>query len=551
MTKRIFRSVCMTALSVFTITFVLIMGVLYSHFSTVQMNQLKMQTNLAARGVEASGSEYFDGLQMGSYRITWIDSDGTVLYDSASDPEKMENHLERKEVKEALKDGYGQSSRYSSTLMERYVYAAQRLSDGTVIRLSVAHSSVLLLLIGMIQPGLVIILVAVILSFVLAGRLSKRIVEPLNELNLDQPLENEEYDELAPLLHRIDRQQKQLRRQKEDLEHKQNELDVIVGNMEEGMVLLDQKGRVFSINKAAEWLLGAEESCVGSDLLTVSRNLELQQAVDKASKGESVSVKTSMRGKLIQISAAPIVSDRGTAGIAIVLFDITEKEQAEQKRREFTSNVSHELKTPLHAISGYLELIKCGMVKQDDIQTFTEKIYDETQRLIQLVEDIINLSHLDEGGKDMEKEELNLYAVADEVIQSLIPAAGKKQVNLTLEGENVSICGIPKLVHGIIYNLCDNGIKYNQEGGEVIVTVRKAETEAILTVKDTGIGIPKEEQERIFERFYRVDKGRSREVGGTGLGLSIVKHAVQIHNAVIDLYSREGEGTEVRVRFPV
>lgn len=550
MTKRIFRSVCMTALSVFTITFVLIMGVLYSHFSSVQMNQLKMQTNLAARGVEASGSEYFDGLQMGSYRITWIDSDGTVLYDSASDPEKMENHLERKEVKEALKDGYGQSTRYSSTLMERYVYAAQKLSDGTVIRLSVAHSSVLLLLIGMIQPGLVIILVAVILSFVLAGRLSKRIVEPLNELNLDQPLENEEYDELAPLLHRIDRQQKQLRRQKEDLEHKQNELDVIVGNMEEGMVLLDQKGRVFSINKAAKWLLEAEESCVGSDLLTVSRNLELQQAVDRASKGESVSVKTSMRGKLIQISAAPIVSDRRTAGIAIVLFDITEKEQAEQKRREFTSNVSHELKTPLHAISGYLELIKCGMVKQDDIQTFTEKIYDETQRLIHLVEDIINLSHLDEGGKDMEKEELNLYAVADEVIQSLIPAAGKKQVNLTLEGENASICGIPKQIHGIIYNLCDNGIKYNREGGEVTVTVRKTETEAILTVKDTGIGIPKEEQERIFERFYRVDKGRSREVGGTGLGLSIVKHAVQIHNAVIDLYSREGEGTEVRVRFP-
>lgn len=551
MTKRIFRSICIAALSVFLVTYALVVGVLYSHFSSIQQNQLKVQTRLAAQGVEASGSAYFEGLDIGTYRITWIDSDGTVLYDNKSDSKEMENHLSREEVQQALKSGYGESSRYSSTIMEKSQYAAQKLSDGTIVRLSATYSSIWLLLVGMIQPALVIILVAVILSFVLAGRLSKRIVKPLNDLNLEKPLENEGYDELSPLLRRIHSQQRQLKEQEEDLKRQQNEFEVIVGNMEEGMVLLDQKGRVISMNKSARRLLDAEESCVGENLLTVSRNLKLQQAVEKAAEGENASENTILHGKTIQISAVPVLSAEGISGTAIVFFDITEKENAEQQRREFTANVSHELKTPLHSISGYSELIKRGMVPEKDIQPFAEKIYNEAQRLIQLVEDIMNLSHLDEGGVEAQSAPIDLYQMADEVAKSLEPAAKEKDVTICLKGSPAEICGIREMIHGIIYNLCDNAVKYNRKGGDVQIIVEKSEKEAVLTIKDTGIGIPQEDIDRIFERFYRVDKSRSKEVGGTGLGLSIVKHAVQIHHAKIEVNSKVGKGTQVCVRFPL
>lgn len=551
MTKRIFRSICVAALSVFLVTYALVVGVLYGHFSSVQQNQLKVQTRLAAQGVEESGSAYLEGLDIGTYRITWIDSDGTVLYDNKSDSKEMENHLSREEVQQALKSGYGESSRYSSTIMEKSQYAAQKLSDGTIVRLSATYSSIWLLLVGMIQPALVIILVAVILSFVLAGRLSKRIVKPLNDLNLEKPLENEGYDELSPLLRRIHSQQRQLKEQEEDLKRQQNEFEVIVGNMEEGMVLLDQKGRVISMNKSARRLLDAEESCIGENLLTVSRNLKLQQAVEKAAEGANASENTILHGKTIQISAVPVLSAEGISGTAIVFFDITEKENAEQQRREFTANVSHELKTPLHSISGYSELIKRGMVPEKDIQPFAEKIYNEAQRLIQLVEDIMNLSHLDEGGVEAQSVPIDLYQMADEVAKSLGPAAKEKDVTICLNGSPAEICGIREMIHGIIYNLCDNAVKYNRKGGDVQITVEKSEKEAVLTIKDTGIGIPQEDIDRIFERFYRVDKSRSKEVGGTGLGLSIVKHAVQIHHAKIEVNSKVGKGTQICVRFPL
>ncbi|MDO4312603.1 MAG: ATP-binding protein [Eubacteriales bacterium] len=550
MTKRIFRLICSAAMIVFLVTFLMIVGVLYRHFSEIQKNQLRVQTKMTAQGVERAGESYFEGLDAGNCRVTWIDSDGTVLYDSVSDSEVMENHLERKEVKDALKNGYGEAGRYSTTLMEKTMYSAEKLSDGTVIRLSVAHSSILLLLIGMLQPGLVIILVAAVLSFVLAGKMSRRIVAPLNELNLDRPLENEEYDELSPLLRRINSQQNQLRRQKEDLQKKQNELEVIIENMKEGMVLLDKKGRIISMNQAAGWLLDAEKSSMGKDLLIISRNLELQEAVSAAVKGETTDVHTTLRGKRIQISAAPIFSETGLSGMAVVLFDITEKEQAEQKRREFTANVSHELKTPLHSISGYSELLKSGMVKIDDVQLFAEKIYNEARRMILLVEDTIRLSQLDEGGGEMERTKLDLYQMAENTVQNLMPVARERGVSVGIDGEPVIIYGVRELIHGIIYNLCDNAIKYNREGGNVQVSVEKREAEAVLTVQDTGIGIPEKEIDRIFERFYRVDKSRSKEVGGTGLGLSIVKHAVQIHGAGIKINSQEGVGTKVCVSFP-
>ena len=546
MTKRIYRAVCAASLAVFVVTMLLILGVLYDYFSSVQAGQLRAETALAAQGVEQSGGDFFRGLDPAEYRLTWIASDGTVLYDSASDSGAMENHLQREEIQAALAGGFGESSRYSSTLMQRSLYCAQRLSDGTVIRLSISHGSVISLLIGMFQPILIIIAVAAILSFVLASRLSKRIVEPLNRLNLDEPLENGEYDELAPLLRRIHSQQIQLRQQAATLLQKQNELDTIVGSMQEGMVLLDQSGKILSINQAAKRLLDAPHAGFGDSLLTVSRNPALQNALEAASGGQNADVRTELHGKIIQISAAPVTAENGISGAAIVLFDITQREKAEQQRREFTANVSHELKTPLHAISGYSELLKCGIAKPEDVQPFGEKIYGETQRLISLVEDIISLSHLDEGGKDLRWSEVDLYASADNVIRSLADLAAESGVSLALEGSPCQIHGVPELIHGIFYNLCDNAIKYNRPGGTVTVTV----ADRAITVSDTGIGIPREHLDRIFERFYRVDKSRSKEVGGTGLGLSIVKHAVLIHGGKTTVESTPGVGTTVKVSFP-
>ncbi len=546
MTKRIFRAVCAAALAVFVVTLLLILGVLFEYFSSVQQNQLKVETALAAQGVIQSGEDYFEGLDSKEYRITWIAPDGNVLYDSSSDSLSMENHLQREEIREALSTGYGESTRYSSTLMQRSLYCAQRLNDGSVIRLSVSHGTVLLLLIGMIQPILLIILVAAILAFILASRLSKRIVEPLNRLDLEEPLKNKEYDELSPLLHRLSSQQGQLKQQAAILRQKQNELDTIVGNMREGMVLLDKEGRVISMNNAAKQLLDAAYAGFRDTLLTVSPNPELHSAVEQALAGENASVRAELHGKVIQISAAPILSENAVSGTAVVLFDITQQEKAEQQRREFTANVSHELKTPLHSISGYSELLKCGLTAPEDVQPFADKIYGETHRLIALVEDIISLSHLDEGGKDLTFTEVDLYEKAETVAESLRDMAASSEVSITVHGEKALISGVPELIRGIVYNLCDNAIKYNRPGGSVEVVVRGTS----LIVKDTGIGIPQEHLDRIFERFYRVDKSHSKEVGGTGLGLSIVKHAAYIHNAEIAVESTVGVGTTITVTFP-
>ncbi|MGM9605478.1 MAG: sensor histidine kinase [Faecousia sp.] len=550
MTKRIFKAICAAALGVFLVTMLLIMGVLYNYFSSVQQGQLKAQTALAVQGVEQQGMAYFDGLAADDLRITWIAANGDVLYDSVSDSEAMENHLQREEIRQALSDGFGESSRYSSTLMKQYLYSAQRLSDGTVLRLSISHNTIIVLLLGMLQPILIVIAVALVLSFLLASGLSKRIVEPMNKLNLDEPLENEGYDELSPLLRRIYSQQQHLKAQQATLAQKQNELDAIVGHLEEGMILLDRDCKVITANQSALRLMDVKNPKVaGISLLSLNRNLELQEAVRQALEGRNTTKKTTMHGRTIQIQAAAVGREQEMSGVAVVLFDITQAEQAEQRRREFTANVSHELKTPLQSISGYSELMKCGMAKPEDVQPFAQRIYSETQRLIALVEDIINLSHLDEGGS-FEWKQLDLYAAAQEVAASLRDVAAGKQVKLTLEGAPTMLRGIPELVREIIYNLCDNAVKYNRPNGSVTVTVSKEEDCALLTVADTGIGIPEEEQDRIFERFYRVDKSHSKEVGGTGLGLSIVKHAALLHNAKIDVDSRLGEGTTIRVRFP-
>ena len=549
MTKRIFKAVCAAALSVFLVTMLLIMGVLYNYFSSMQQNQLRAQTLLAVQGVEQQGMAFFDGLDADNFRITWIAANGKVLYDSVSDSDTMENHLEREEIRQALADGLGQSSRYSSTLMKQYLYCAQKLSDGTVLRLSVSHNTIIVLLLGMLQPILIVIAVALVLSFLLASRLSKRIVEPMNQLNLDEPLENEGYDELSPLLRRIYSQQQSLKNQKAILTRKQNELDAIVSHLEEGMLLLDRDCRVITANEAALRLMDVKNKNVaGLSLLSLNRNMELQEAVNQALSGVTVTKKTTIHGRNIQLHAAAVGKEQELSGVAVVLFDITQMEQAEQRRREFTANVSHELKTPLQSISGYSELMKCGLTKPEDVQPFAERIYLETQRLIHLVEDIINLSHLDEE-KGYEPTRMDLFETAREVTADLQTVAAEKQVTLTLEGSAAEITGVPELARGIVYNLCDNAIKYNKPDGSVTVSVSKQEGGVMLTVKDTGIGIPEEEQDRIFERFYRVDKSHSREVGGTGLGLSIVKHSALLMGAKLNLESRFGQGTTITVFF--
>ncbi|MCD7927891.1 MAG: ATP-binding protein [Oscillospiraceae bacterium] len=545
MTKRIFKAICTAALAVFLVTMLLIFGVLYEYFTSVQKEQLRTQTALVAQGVEQLGQEYFEDLEVGDYRLTWIDADGSVLYDSASDSEAMENHLERSEIQQALSEGYGESVRYSDTLMQSTLYCAQLLEDGTVLRLSVAHSSVLLLLIGMARPILIRVVVALVLAFVLASRLSKRIIQPLNKLNLEEPLENEGYDEIAPLLGRIHSQQQQLKRQQAALAQRKNELETIIGGMEEGMLLLDSEDRVLSMNPSARRLLDASDACLGRDILTVSRNPQLQQAVEQAGGGSPCAVQTSLHGRDIRIRVAPVPSEEGISGLAIVLFDVTEQEQAEQRRREFTANVSHELKTPLHAISGYSELLKQGIAKPEDVQPFAEKIYGEAQRLIALVEDIISLSHLDEGGRDLQWTQVSLYDQARQVVQNLSDVAQVQQVELRLEGEGETVQGVPELVYAILYNLCDNAVKYNHPGGSVTVALQGRR----VTVTDTGIGIPPEHLDRIFERFYRVEKSRSKAMGGTGLGLSIVKHAARSLNAQLHVESTVGQGTAVSVDF--
>lgn len=551
MTKRIYKSICAAALGVFVVTMLLIMGVLYNYFSSVQQKQLRSQTALAVQGAEQLGMDYFEGFSDKDVRITWIAANGEVLYDSASASEAMENHLQREEIQSALATGFGESARYSSTMMKQYLYCAQKLSDGTVLRLSVSHNSVWVLLLGMLQPILIVIAVAAVLSFLLASRLSKRIVDPMNKLNLDEPLENEGYDELSPLLRRIYSQQQHLKDQQATLAQKQNELDAIVGHLEEGMILLDKSCKVITANQAALRLLDARTTNIaGLDLLMLSRNLPLAEAVREAMGGHSATRKTELHGRTIQIQAAAVGKQDEMSGVAVVLFDITQSEQAEQRRREFTANVSHELKTPLQSISGYSELLMRGMAKDEDIQPFAQRIYGETQRLIQLVEDIINLSQLDEGS-GYQWQQVNLYAIAAEVTGSLEHCAEEKQVRLALEGGDATLRGVPELLRGIVYNLTDNAIKYNRTGGSVTVTVAQEKDAAVLTVSDTGIGIPEEERDRIFERFYRVDKSRSKEVGGTGLGLSIVKHAAFLHKAAIDVTSQLGAGTSIQVRFPL
>lgn len=545
MTKRIFRAICLAVTVVFLAMLILFLGMLYSYFSRVQQLQLREQMQLAAQGVESGGITYLEKLDMPDTRVTWIAADGTVLFDSESDAAQMENHLQREEIRQALETGYGESSRYSTTLTERLLYSAQRLSDGSVLRVSDSHYSVLTLLVGMGQPLAIVILIAAVTALLLAYHLSKKIVEPLNTLNLDAPMpDSGYYEELTPLLHRIDDQQRQIRENAGELQRKKEEFTAVTENMGEGLLLLNAAGELISMNRAAAGLLDLKQTAVGQKMRLLPELLEETQ------KGTPAEARLELHGRTYQFRASPVISKDKVSGIVILMLDITEKEQAEQLRREFTANVSHELKTPLHAISGYAELLKNGMVQTRDVPEFSERIYSEAQRMICLVEDIIALSHLDEGAEQLQREPVELYALTESVLHTLQPTADAAQVRLFLEGEPNYVNGVRQLLQEIVFNLCDNAIKYNRKHGEVRVTVRQSENGTRLTVADTGIGIPPEHQQRIFERFYRVDKSHSKALGGTGLGLSIVKHAARLHDAVIELNSIVEKGTTVTVTFP-
>lgn len=550
MTKRIFRSICVVAVLVFLTSLSVSMGVLYTYFTQGQLEQLKSQAKLIAIGTSEGGISYLSGLDDLNCRITWVSHDGDVLYDSENSPLELENHLQREEIQDALKDGYGESTRYSVTYMDYAVYVAQRLPDGSLIRLSTVQYTVPSLLLRLGQPISVVILIMVAVCLWLAYRLSHFVVQPLNSLNLDDPLSNAEYEELKPLLVRIDSQQRQMKSNQVKFMRKQREFDTVTDNMCEGLVLMNESCTVLTMNPAAAKIMGMVRPYVGVNFLSLTHAKTVEPLLQIALGGNHGEDVVHLPMGLYQVDASPVRSGEKVSGVVLLMFDITEKQEAEVQRREFTANVSHELKTPLHAISGYAELLKSGMVQSGDVSGFAEKIYTEAQRMVRLVEDILKLSRLDEGAADMQREQVDLYTLAEETVRMLMPAAQKVDVTLSLSGGSAVMTGVPQLLSGIIMNLCTNAVKYNRPGGRVDVSVTDEEDAAVLTVADTGIGIPAEHQARIFERFYRVDKSHSKSVGGTGLGLSIVKHSALIHHAKVELESQENVGTTIRIRFP-
>ena len=549
MTKKIFQSILLVAGCVLLASLLIIMGFLYDYFGGVEENQLRDELSLAAAAVEDGGTDYLSQLTADRYRLTWIAADGSVLYDTRTDAESLENHASRAEVSQALTTGTGESTRYSSTLMEKTMYYAQRLDDGTVLRISISRATVGMIAVGMIQPLLIVLIVALILSGLLARRLSRRIVDPLNSLDLEHPLDNDAYEELSPLLKRIHRQHVEIQTQLRELREKTDEFTQITGSMREGLVLLDEHGSILSINAAAQTLFGADAQCVGRDFLTIERSHEISAAIQAAVTDGHSEVRAERAGRVYQFDISRITSDGKLLGTVILAFDITEQEFAERNRREFTANVSHELKTPLQGIIGSAELIEHGMVKPDDLPRFVGHIHAEAARLVTLIDDIIRLSQLDEGDA-MPTEPVDLLAVSQEAAENLHDTAAARSVTVSVTGQPAVIPGVRRLLYEVVYNLCDNAIKYNRDGGRVDVTVAADADGSSITVADTGIGIAPEHQGRVFERFYRVDKSHSKASGGTGLGLSIVKHAVQYHHGRIELESTPGTGTTIRVVFP-
>lgn len=549
MTKKIFHSILLVACTVLLACYLVILTSLNDYFTSLRKSQLKTQLSFASTAVEDEGIEYLKNLENGEYRLTLIDTDGTVLYDTNADAATMENHSDRREVQEAFLSGYGESHRYSRTLTEQTYYFAKKLSDDRVLRISTSQVTIVSLLLGMLQPLLVITFLAILLSVFLAKRASRNLVKPLNNLDLNDPLSNDVYEELSPLLRHMAQQNKQIALQMDELSRSQNEFNAITSNMSEGLIVLNKDGVVVSLNTAARKIFEAEEDSIGKDFLTIDRTPEISRAIKETLSGKKQELEYEKNGRNYDLCINKIVEKDEVIGVLLLAIDNTEKIQAEQNRREFTANVSHELKTPLQSIIGSADLIESGLVKPEDMPRFIGHIKTDAARLVSLVSDIIRLSQLDEN-TEMNRENVDALSVAKEALEMVGPIAESRNISLTIKGEPAPLNSVHKLLYDIIYNLCDNAVKYNKEGGFVKVDVKTAGDKVQVAVSDNGVGIAPADQSRVFERFYRVDKSHSRESGGTGLGLSIVKHAVAYLKGSISLESTLGKGTTITVSFP-
>ena len=550
MTKKIFKSSILASVIVLIIGMACVLGVLYRHFGGQIINELKKEAEYLSYGVELKGKDYLENVNEQDSRITYIDDAGNVLYDSMADEEAMENHKDREEFQEAEETGVGQAERISDTLSERTLYYAVRLSDNSVLRVSSTQDSVLALTVQLIPPALGILAVLIILACFFASRIASRIVEPLNSLDLEHPEENMVYEEVAPLLSKIHKQNGQIRIQIEEARRNQEEFRIITENMQEGLLVIDAYTMILSGNSSVWKMFQVWEPKIGESVYSLDRTEDFRKVIEKVLKGEHGSALLHVDNEFIHLIANPVTREGSTVGAVLVLMNETEKVQRESLRREFSANVSHELKTPLTSISGYAEIIQGGLVRDEDIRGFAGRIYKEAQRLIQLVEDTIKISQLDEGANPYEWEDVDVCQLAKEVCGNLKDVAYKKNVHLFIEGKEVYCRAVRPILEEVLYNLCDNGIKYNRDDGTVSIHIEEEEENVRIVVKDTGIGIPREDISRVFERFYRVDKSHSREIGGTGLGLSIVKHGVTFLGGTVDMISELGKGTEITVILP-
>lgn len=547
MNKKIFRSSVAVALVVLISSIVLIMSILFQYFENQLQSELESEANYISYAVENQGIDYINNFSNSSKRITLISPDGDVLADTSADESGLENHSDRQEVIDALKNGKGTSIRYSKTLAEKTIYYAMKMQDGNILRVSTTQYTVAAILFSIIQPILIVFVIAVAISFALAQKVSKSIIKPINELDLDNPLNNEPYDELAPLLRKISKQKHTIEKQIKEAEHKQEEFRLITENMKEGFIVVDNKRNLLTYNRSALKLLGISRD-KPDDILSAD-NDKLTFVIDKALDGVREKSNLTLNDNYYSLIANPVFENGNVIGAVVLIIDVTESVKREQLRQEFTSNVSHELKTPLTSISGFAEIMKNGGTPDSVVTDFSSSIYDEAQRLITLVNDIIKISELDEKNVRVDCEEVDLYELSADIINRLKPIADKRNISLNLIGESTVASGTEKILDEMIYNLCDNAIKYNVDSGTVDIILSESNNHIKLTVRDTGIGIPQSEQNRVFERFYRVDKSHSKEIGGTGLGLSIVKHAAIYHNAEIKLKSELGKGTSITVIF--
>lgn len=527
-----------------------VMGILYSNFDGQMRKELSKEAAYLAYGVEQQGLDYLKNIKDKSARITYIDQDGTVLFDNEADVSEMKNHSDRTEFQKAEKYGAGESSRYSDTLSEKTIYYALRLKDGTVLRVSGTQDSVLALVENLIFPLCGLLCLMLILSGIMASVISKRIVKPINELDLESPEENQIYEELSPLLSKIHRQNREIQNQLELAKQQQEEFSLITENMQEGLIVIDKYTMILSANSSAWNLFHMDRVCQGESVYCLDREEEFRHAIEQVLSGEHTELVLKLNGSDIQLIANPVIRDKKTEGAVVLLVNVTEKLERESLRREFSANVSHELKTPLTSISGFAEIMQGGLVKNEDIPKFAGRIYKESQRLLQLVEDVIQISQLDEEKTPYVWEPVDVYQVCKSAFDSLKEKAYKMNVHLYICGESMKMEAIRTLLEEAVYNVCDNAIKYNRNDGSVSIFLEQTAQEVQIVVKDTGIGIPREDQDRVFERFYRVDKSHSKEIGGTGLGLSIVKHAVSTLDGSVGLGSEVGSGTEICMKFP-